>query len=112
MALFKRTFVRGDTLVGLYAILQDGAGTPVNLEGQEVYLYMQSVLDGSVKVDGKGVHVLDAVGGRVVYYWDAEDVNTLGGFWTWFVRTHEGKRSTHPVGDKLLVTFVDGPLDT
>jgi hypothetical protein len=110
--LINRKFTRGDTLVPLYATLQDGAGTAISLTDQTITFYMENVADHTLKVNGSAASIQDAAAGEVLYSWAAADVNTVGKFWGWFVRTYGGKRGTHPIGEQLLIEFVDGPLDT
>ena len=109
--MLVRQFSRGDTLVALSAILQDGSGVALDLSGQTITFYMESVTTGVAKVSGAAASIVDAATGEVKYEWAAADVDTLGSYWAWFVRTLGGKRATHPIGDRLKIEIVDGPID-
>jgi hypothetical protein len=105
-----RKFVKGDRLTLLYATLQDGAGSPIDLTSQTVTFYMKPVASDTLKVNGAAVAIESAADGEVSYAWEAADVDTVGKYWGWFVRTRDGKTGTHPIGEQLLIEFAEGPL--
>jgi hypothetical protein len=107
--MIQRNFVKGDRLTALYAQLLDGAGAVIDLLGQSVVFYMVSTVSDVVKVNGKAANIEDSTTGKVSYSWDAEDIDTEGTYWGWFIRVKDGKTGTHPIGEKLLITIVDGP---
>ncbi len=71
-------FKKGDTADPLQGNLQDQNGNADISGFQTVKLYMRNVADGTKKIDGKTMTVLDENTGNVKYEWDAEDVDTTG----------------------------------
>jgi len=108
--MLTRRFVKGDRLVALYATLQDGAGTAIDLTGQTVVFYMKNVTDGTVKVNGSAATIEDELSGQVSYSWAAADIDTAGKYWGWFVRSTAGLVGTHPIGEQLMIEIVNGPV--
>lgn len=70
------TIKQNDTSPALQATLQDYAGNAINLTGASVRFHMKS-LDGTLKVDSP-MAITNALGGVVVYAWQAADTNTVG----------------------------------
>jgi hypothetical protein len=105
-----RRFVKGDRLTLLYATLQDGAGTAVDLTGQIITFYMKNTVDGTIKVNGATATVEDVLLGTIYYSWAEADIDTVGKYWGWFVRTVAGLKGTHPVGEQFMIEIVNGPV--
>lgn len=86
---------KGDRLPALAATLKQSDGTPVNLTGATVVLYMADST-GSLKIDGASVTVVSAAAGTVSYAWGATDTDTDGNFSAEFVVTIGGLEQTVP----------------
>jgi len=105
-----REFTCGDIGVSLYATLQDGAGSAIDLTDQTVTFTMESVLSpGTNKVDGEAAAIVSAALGTVRYDWKANDVNTAGVYWGYFIRHSALGKATHPVGKQFQIVFRDMP---
>lgn len=65
---------------------------------------------GAVKINNAAAVIVDATTGQVRYDWQAADVNTLGMFSPWFIRT-SGGRTEHFTGQGnfLRVAIVGDP---
>jgi len=104
-----RKFVKDDTLVSLYAILEDAEGNVVDLSGHTVTFVMEAAATGVNKVDNKPAAIVSAAAGTVRYDWDPLDVDTEGKFYGWFVRTSGGKTAHHPIGKDLAIWICRKP---
>lgn len=76
---------KGDTKPAIKGTAEDDDGAIPDLDLASVSFYMRNEDTGDLKVDGKDASVVDASTGEVKYEWDAEDVDTVGTFETWFV---------------------------
>jgi subtilase family serine protease len=108
--MIRREFVKGDLLIPLYATLQDGAGQPIDLTDTTVAFYMKDAVTDVMKVNAAAATIIDAPTGNIKYDWVAGDVDTLGEYWGWFVRTKGGKTGTHPIGKQLFIVIKEGPV--
>lgn len=109
-----RRFTKGDRLISLSARLVDAEGDPVDLTGATVTLDMSPVRSKTKKIDGAAVVIEQTddpkTRGWVRYDWALADVDTVGSFNAWFIRSVGGKAAHHPgQGRYLVVEFVGAP---
>lgn len=89
------------------------SGAVVNLTGSTVLFHMVKK-DGTVKVDEQAATVVSAVGGLVRYAPTANDVDTEGEFFAWFIVVDGSSlRDSFPHdGNKYLIHFHEVPSPT
>lgn len=80
------TIKQNDTSPSLQATLKDAALQPIDLSGANIRFYMRSV-DGTLKLD-EPMQVVNALGGRVQYDWQAGDTDTVGTYFVEFEVTY------------------------
>lgn len=108
MSLQTRAFTKGDTLVSIYAQLVDADGNPVDLTGNTITFRMVDSA-GAVTVAAAAV-IVTALTGHVRYDWATADVDTVGDFSAWFIRTSGGETEHFPgQGNFLRVRIVGDP---
>lgn len=108
MSMTTKRFVKGDTLVSLYATLTDYAGNAINLTDHTVAFTMEDH-NGVNKVSGSNASIVDANNGTVRYDWNANDVDTEGLFFGYFVRTNANRTAHHPVKREFQILFEPRP---
>ena len=102
-----RTFTKGDLLTSVYGQCLDGASLPIDITGQTITFYLADIATGTIKVNGAAAAIVTAATGQVRYDWTAPDIDTVGEYWGWFVRTTAGKKAHHPgQGHYLRIVIV------
>ena len=96
----------GDRIEPIRKQLLDRFGVPVNLASSTVAFRMVSVVDGAVKINNAAAVIENAASGRVRYSWQAADVNTVGDYYAWFIRTESGNVEHYPTGAELIVHII------
>ncbi len=104
--MFTHNQTVGDRLEPLRKQLLDRGGVPVNLSGATITFRMISRADGSVKIANAAAIIENAAEGRVRYEWAANDVNTAGDYWAWFIRSNGSTVERYPTGFQLLIHMV------
>ena len=98
---------QNDTQPAFQAILEDGGGVPINLDGATVRFHMRSIGTKVVKVD-ESASVISAVGGIVRYTWAAGDTDTIGSFQAEFEVTYpDDSIETFPNDGYIRVEILD-----
>lgn len=105
-----KRFTKGDRAVPLRAKLVDGDGNIVVLTGNTVVFRMVHRTTKVVKINAVDAVVENALLGEVRYDWAAIDVNAVGKYDAWFIRTitATGLPEHFPgQGKFLVIEFVD-----
>jgi hypothetical protein len=98
---------QNDTQPAFQAILEDGAGDPINLDGATVRFHMRAIGATSTKVDA-AASVISALSGIVRYSWSAADTDTTGSFQAEFEVTYSDSTiETFPNDGYIRVEIVD-----
>lgn len=101
------TIKQNDTLPDLQVQLTDSGGYPFDLRSSTVMFRMVKRGAQYAKV-GAFATVLDAVGGRIKYVWQAADTDTVGVYRAEFEATDSlGRIETYPAEDYYLIEVVD-----
>jgi hypothetical protein len=90
---------QGDTTSAITAILEDEAGTPVDIEGATIVFRMTPIEGGATKVDAAASNNqgADVNIGAVSYTWAAADTDTAGLFLAeWIVTFTSGDVQSYP----------------
>lgn len=104
MAFFIK---QNDTQPAFQAVLEDGAGDPINLDGASVRFHMRAIGAASVKVDAAASVIL-AVSGIVRYNWSADDTDTVGSYQAEFEVTYaDASIETFPNNGYVRVEIID-----
>lgn len=98
---------QNDTQPAFQAILEDGGGDPINLDGATVRFHMRAVGSSAVKVDASA-SVISAINGIVRYSWSAADTDTIGSYQAEFEVTYsDASIETFPNNGYVRVEIVD-----
>jgi hypothetical protein len=71
---------QNDTSPAIRAVLKDGDGVPINLDGATVRFHMRPIGETTVTVDAAASVVSPSSAGIVEYSWDAGDTDAIGSF--------------------------------
>ena len=78
---------KNDTSPAFQAILKDGAGDPINLDGATVRFHMKTI-SGTTSVVDASASIITASSGVVRYNWDALDTANAGSYQAEFEVTY------------------------
>lgn len=99
---------KGDRRTAIAATLRKHDGSLVDLTGCTVAFLMILASDNTVKIDEAAATIDDADAGQVSYAWTANDVNTAGEYYAWWVvtRTSDSKKDHYPPEGKRFKVHV------
>lgn len=98
---------QNDTQPAFQAVLQDGAGDPINLDGATVRFHMRAIGSNTAKVDA-AASVISALSGIVRYSWDAADTDRIGSYQAEFEVTYSDSTiETFPNDGYVRVVILD-----
>lgn len=99
----------GDRLTGIAATLVQN-GSPVNLTGKTVVFRMVKA-NNDVKIAAGVATIVSAANGQVSYEFTADDVDTAGVYYAWWIVTGSGKPDHFPHdGRKYKITLISESL--
>lgn len=97
---------QNDTQPAFQAVLKDGSGDPINLDGTAVRFHMRPVGSSEIKVDA-AASVISALSGIVRYTWSPADTDTFGAFYADFEVTYsDGSIETFPNNEFITINIV------
>jgi hypothetical protein len=100
--------MKGDRRTPITGRLTQG-GAVVNLTGMSVVFHMVKQ-DGTVKVNSQAASIVSAAAGTVSYAPTANDVDTAGEYFGWFIITESGKTDHFPHdGNKYQIVINEIP---
>lgn len=102
-----QSFTRGDLLRGPRAYLVNADGSATDLTGNSLVFRLVSVVDGTIKVNNASATIVTPLTGEVRYDWTAPDIDTVGEYWAWFIRTSGGQTEHFPVGHQYKIVIKD-----